>query len=56
MPRLQKSFWEKIGFKDKKKEERNLKEAKEKVDRTYKHLKETISSSLDLQRRLEASR
>jgi hypothetical protein len=32
---MEKTFWEKIGFKDKKKDDQNLKDAKEKVDRVY---------------------
>jgi membrane-anchored protein YejM (alkaline phosphatase superfamily) len=39
---MEKSFWEKLGFKDKQKEDRNLKEAKDKTDKIYRYLKETI--------------
>lgn len=42
MPRLRETFWEKIGFKDKKKVERNLVEAKEKIDVCFKRLKFTV--------------
>jgi hypothetical protein len=35
MPRMEKSFWEKLGFKDKTKENQNLKEGKDKVDIVY---------------------
>lgn len=41
-PRLEKTWWEKLGFKDKKKEDRNLKEGKEKTDAVYRQLKDTI--------------
>jgi uncharacterized protein YaaR (DUF327 family) len=42
--RMEKSFWEKLGFQDKKKEERHLKESKDKVDESFKSLKETLSN------------
>lgn len=45
---MEKSFWEKLGFRDKKKEDRNLKEAKDKTDKIYKQLKETVMRSRDL--------
>jgi hypothetical protein len=48
MPRMEKSFWEKLGFRDKKKEDRNLKDAKEKTDKVYKELKESIKRSHEL--------
>ena len=35
-PRLEKTFWEKLGFKDKKKEDQNLRDAKEKTDKMYR--------------------
>jgi len=35
MPRMEKSIWEKLGFKDKTKENQNLKEGKDKVDIVY---------------------
>ena len=54
--RLEKSFWEKLGFQDKKKEDRNLRDAKEKVDITYRALKETVANSVTLQNKLENSR
>lgn len=54
--RLEKSWWEKLGFQDKKKEERNLREAKEKTDVVFKQLRETMQRSLELQRRTEESR
>ena len=41
--RMEKSFWEKLGFKDKKKEDRNMREGKETVDIAFKTLRETIS-------------
>lgn len=47
-PRLEKSFWEKLGFQDKKKEDRNMKEGKETVDIVFRTLKETISKRLVL--------
>lgn len=40
--RLDKSWWERLGFKDKKKEERNLLEAKDKVDRVFRQLRDTV--------------
>lgn len=43
-PRLKESFWEKIGFKNKKKEESLFKESKEKIDIVYKRLKQTVKS------------
>jgi hypothetical protein len=46
--RLEKSFWEKLGFQDKKKEDRNLKEAKGKVDAMYLALKDTVNTSVTL--------
>lgn len=42
MPRMEKTFWEKIGFTDKKKDDQNLKEGKEKVDRVYQTLRDTM--------------
>ena len=39
---MEKTFWEKIGFKDKKKDDQNLKVAKEKVDRVYQTLRDTM--------------
>ncbi len=35
-PRMEKSFWEKIGFRDKKKDEINIREAKDKTDKVYR--------------------
>jgi len=45
---MEKTFWEKLGFKDKKKEDQNLKDAKDKTDRIYKQLKDTLKGSLEL--------
>ena len=42
LPRFEKTFWEKIGFKDKKKEDQNLRDAKDKVDRVYYTLRDTM--------------
>jgi hypothetical protein len=42
LPRMEKTFWEKIGFKDKKKDDQNLRDAKEKVDRVYQTLRDTM--------------
>jgi uncharacterized protein YabE (DUF348 family) len=53
---LEKSFWEKLGFQDKKKEDRNMRDAKEKVDVTYRALKDTVASSVTLSNKLENSR
>ena len=46
---MEKSFWEKLGFRDKKKEDRNLREGKDKTDKVYKNLKDTVIRSRDLQ-------
>ena len=53
---MEKTFWEKLGFKDKKKEDQNLKDAKDKTDRIYKQLKDTLKGSLELQDQLEDCR
>ena len=45
---MEKTFWEKLGFKDKKKEDQNLKDAKEKTDLIYSHIKGTVTRSMDL--------
>jgi hypothetical protein len=42
LPRFEKTFWEKIGFKDKKKEDQNFSDAKDKVDRVYYTLRDTM--------------
>ena len=55
-PRLEKTFWEKLGFKDKKKEDQNMKDAKEKTDKMFRQLKETIKGSRELQGQLEDCR
>ena len=41
--RLEKSFWEKLGFSNKTKEDGHLKEAKEKIDDVFRSLKHTVA-------------
>jgi hypothetical protein len=53
---MEKSFWEKIGFRDKKKDEANVKDAKDKTDKVYRILKDTIQQSRDLQGQVEDCR
>ena len=43
-PLLRVSFWEKIGFTDKKKIERNMMEGTQKITKTYNKLKATLKS------------
>jgi hypothetical protein len=53
---MEKTFWEKLGFKDKKKEDQNLKDAKDKVDKIYRYLKTSIGRSMEQQLQLEDCR
>ena len=55
-PRIEKTFWEKLGFKDKKKEDQNMKDAKDKTDKVYRQLKDTINKSIDSKNKLEDCR
>eukprot|EP00347_Sterkiella_histriomuscorum_P001216 403372882 len=55
-PRLKESFWERIGFKNKEKEEQNLNEGKEKIDTIYKKLRDTVKHNHQMRNDLEEKR
>ena len=55
-PRLRKTFWEKLGFTDRKKQDTQLQEARDKVDHVFKQLRQTMHTNYELQQQLQASK
>ncbi|CDW83556.1 UNKNOWN [Stylonychia lemnae] len=55
-PRLKESFWEKIGFKNKAKEDQNLTEARDKIDKVYKKLRDTARFNYQIKKDLDDRR